>query len=123
MASGAGDLAAPVEARAALTGVSVAPPGVVRLRWEPAADGGATVAWTRRSRAGWRWLDRVEVPLGEEAERYRVTVTGTGGARDVEVTAPAIALSAADRAGGPVTVTVRQRGTIAESPAASIVVA
>jgi hypothetical protein len=33
------------------------------------------ISWVRRSRAGWSWADRVDVPLSEETERYRLTLT------------------------------------------------
>jgi hypothetical protein len=107
LASGVGD-ADPVEAAVEVTGVSVAPPPPVALR----VDGDA-VRWTRRSRAGWRWLDRVDAPLGEEREAYRVTVASAEGVRELEVDAPAMVLTPGERADA--TVTVRQRGTHAES--------
>ena len=67
--------------------------------------------WTRRSRAGWRWIDGVDAPLGEERERYRVTLAS---GREVECDAPALWVPDADRG----RVEVRQRGTVAESRAA-----
>lgn len=114
MASGVGD-AEPAEARLPVTGASVRPPSPVAPALAPAADGGATLSWTRRSRAGWAWNDGVDAPLAEEAERYRVTLVTAGGARDLEAGPPPLALTAADRA-GLVRVEVRQRGTRAESP-------
>ena len=120
MAAGVGDSGTgsdePPIATASVTGASVLPPAPVRLRWVATADGGATVTWTRRSRAGWRWLDGVDAPLGEEAERYRVTVGG----REEVVTTAAVTVTPAERAGGPVPVTVRQRGTFGESAPVSI---
>jgi hypothetical protein len=107
LASGVGD-ADPVEAAVEVTGVSIAPPPPVALRVE-----GGAVRWTRRSRAGWRWLDRVDAPLGEEREAYRVTVASAEGVRELEVDAPAMVLTPGERADA--TVTVRQRGTHAES--------
>ena len=109
MASGVGD-AMPVLATARLTGASIAPPAPVALRRD-----GDVVRWTRRSRAGWRWLDRVDAPLGEEREAYRVTLAAGGTSRELVVDEPKVALNAAERAGGT-TIMVRQRGTYAESP-------
>ncbi|MCP8891839.1 phage tail protein [Sphingomonas faeni] len=123
MASGVGD-ATPVETRCVLHGASVVPPSPVHLGWRGEADGGATVRWTRRSRAGWRWIDGVDSPLAEESEAYRVTLTtGTTGTdvRDIDVSVPWIVLSAAER-GGPVGVAVRQRGVFGESLAAELIV-
>ncbi len=106
MASGAGD-AAPVEARAVLAGASLRPPAPVA-----GVRRGDGIGWTRRSRLGWGWRDGGDAPLGEEAERYRVTlVLPDGTATDRDVDAPWLA--------GPIAagtrVAVRQRGTWAES--------
>lgn len=114
MASGVGD-AEPVVAGATVTGASVLPPAPVAVR---VVEGGAAVVWTRRSRAGWRWLDGVDAPLGEEGEAYRVSVTSGGGTRELVPAEPRVTLNAAERAGA--TVTVRQRGTYGESPTATI---
>ncbi|HXH17027.1 MAG TPA: phage tail protein [Sphingomonas sp.] len=122
MASGVGD-DAPVETRCVMSGTSVVPPSPVQLRASPEADGSATVRWTRRSRAGWRWIDGVDAPLSEEREVYRVTVTAVGGVRTLDVAVPSIVLSAAERGGGAVRVAVRQRGIFGESAAAELIVA
>ena len=114
MASGVGD-AEPVAVALSVTGASVAPPPPVAMRLD-----GDTVRWTRRSRAGWRWLDRVDAPLGEEREQYRVTVASGGATREVLADAPAVALTASERAGA--VVTVRQRGTLAESAPTSLLI-
>lgn len=106
MASGVAD-AVPVEARATVDGRSIRPPAPVRLGWRE-----GVVRWVRRSRLGWTWADRVDVPLGEEREEWRVTIMRADGARRDLVTATnsvAVDLTAGDR------VEVRQRGTWAES--------
>ena len=120
MASGVGD-ATPVETRCVLHGASVVPPSPVHLGWRGEADGGATVGWTRRSRAGWRWIDGVDAPLAEESETYRVTLTTEASVRDIDVAVPWIVLGAAERS-GPVGVAVRQRGVFGESLAAELIV-
>jgi hypothetical protein len=66
-----------------ISGASIAPPSPVHAR-RGRADEGAGLRWVRRSRAGWRWTDGGDVPLGEERELYRVT--GSAGA--AEVSAP-----------------------------------
>lgn len=118
LASGVGDRAGPVEADAPVSGASVRPPAPVDISWSPAGDGSGTLRWTRRSRAGWRWLDGGDVPLAEEGERYRVTI----GPRTVEIAEPALAVTAADRAAGPTIVSVRQLGTFGASPALSLTI-
>ncbi|GGB30314.1 hypothetical protein GCM10011380_19740 [Sphingomonas metalli] len=105
-AAGAGD-AAPVEVRVLLDGASVRPPAPAAL-----IRSGAGLVWTRRSRAGWGWRDGGDAPLGEEAERYRLTLTAAdGSSTTVETEAPAWP--------GPVApgtrVALRQRGTWADS--------
>lgn len=113
MATGVGDGDAAAVASAPVTGASVRPPAPVALML---ADGTARLTWTRRSRVGWRWIDGADAPLGEEAERYRVTVNG----EDRVVELPEAMLSAADLAGGAIA--VRQLGTHGESPATVLMV-
>ncbi|KQU53097.1 hypothetical protein ASG67_09665 [Sphingomonas sp. Leaf339] len=116
MASGAGD-DQPAEARCVVTGASLRPPSPVDLRWEP-GDGGM-LRWTRRSRIGWNLSDGVVPPLGEEAERYRVTLTDANGVREVETVEPRLALPMA----AGLTAAVSQRGTWLDSLPATIVLA
>ncbi|MES2755432.1 MAG: phage tail protein [Pseudomonadota bacterium] len=118
LASGVGDGDGPAVADAVFAGASVRPPAPVALRWKDDGAGGATLRWTRRSRAGWRWLDGGDVPLGEESELYRVTI----GARVATVAVAEAGITAAERAGGPVSVSVSQLGTFGESPPATLVV-
>ncbi|WP_448501681.1 GTA baseplate fiber-binding domain-containing protein [Sphingomonas sp.] len=66
-----------------ISGASIVPPSPVHAR-RVRSHGETGLHWVRRSRAGWRWTDGSDVPLGEERERYRVT--GPSGA--VETGAP-----------------------------------
>lgn len=120
MASGVGD-ATPVETRCVMRGASVVPPSPVHLGWRAEADGSATVRWTRRSRAGWRWIDGVDAPLAEEREAYRVTIATGSSSRDVEVLEPSVSVNATERA-GTFSIAVRQRGMFGESLAAELIV-
>lgn len=121
LASGAGDADGPSEAEAVVTGRSVLPPAPAHLAIEELADGGARVSWVRRSRLGWRWLDGADAALGEEREGYEVRIAGSA-ERVVELGSAALTLAAAERAGGAVEVTVRQRGDWGLGAAARIVV-
>ena len=121
-AVGAGDDGTPVEAEAMLSGASVAPPAPVALDMEERPDGGATVRWTRRSRRGWRWIDGADAPLVEEREAYRVEMTGVDGTTIVTTDAPFVDVEPGARAGGALTVTVRQLGTLAPSAPAAIII-
>ncbi|MFS0737168.1 phage tail protein [Sphingomonas sp. 1P06PA] len=79
LAIGAGDLADGVTTTIRAAGRALLPPAPVHL--EAQADGGdVLIGWTRRSRSGWSWVDGTDAPVGEEAERYRLTVTPAGGA-------------------------------------------
>jgi hypothetical protein len=104
-----------------MRGASVVPPSPVHMRCAREADGSATVRWTRRSRAGWRWIDGVDAPLAEEIEAYRVTVTTSATLREADVSEPWITVTAAERSGSA-TVAVRQRGVFGESLAANLIV-
>ena len=118
MAAGVAD-ARPVAARLAIEGRAVRPPAPAQLRAERTADG-VLLRWARRSRAGWRWVDGVDAPLGEEAERYRVVLVAADGAtRQIECDGPALPIAAATWA-TIARVEVRQRGTWAESRPATI---
>ena len=115
LASGVGDVAGPAEAACAdRPARRCGRPRRSGWYGKRAAAAAAIVRWTRRSRAGWRWADGGDAPLVEESERYRVTI----GAREVIATEPTATVTAADRSGGAVSVTVRQLGTLAESTAA-----
>ncbi len=73
LAQGVGD-AEPAAAHANISGTSVLPPAPVHLRADSLADGRCRITWVRRSRTGWRWVDGIDAPLAEEAERYRLTL-------------------------------------------------
>ncbi|KQM73936.1 GTA baseplate fiber-binding domain-containing protein [Sphingomonas sp. Leaf20] len=123
LASGVGDTE-PVEARCVLAGRSVLPPSPVGLRVALAGNGDAAVRWIRRSRAGWRWIDGGDVPLGEDAEVYVVRiVSATGAVRTVETSVSSVTVTGAERSAGPVAVEVRQRGLFGLSAPARIMVA
>jgi len=75
LASGVGDTIGPAATSATISGASVVPPSPVHLALRRESDGSATLTWARRSRVGWRWIDSVTVPLGEEREAYQVRIT------------------------------------------------
>ncbi|QIG81559.1 phage tail protein [Stakelama tenebrarum] len=114
LAQGAGDSEG-VSTVAPVTGRSVLPLSPVHPEALRHADGTTSLKWIRRSRSGWRWIDGVDAPLGEEAERYRLTITPTGGdARVVEVSEPGYLLSSEDRLSG-CAIAIRQVGTFGTS--------
>lgn len=118
LATGAGD-PTPVAVSIAVTGVSIAPPAPVRLRAVRRGDGGVDVRWVRRSRLGWRWGDEGDAPLGEERERYRVTIGDGVGARVIESETAGLTVPAALVPADAMRVTVRQLGTLAASAPAT----
>lgn len=112
-ATGVGDMA-PVVSSLAIRGQSLLPPAPVHLRASRLSNGDIAIAWARRGRLGWTWSSGADTPLGEEAERYRLTITGDGFEREVELDAPAfvydVALQAADGTAGTLVLSVRQVG-------------
>ncbi|WP_421850407.1 phage tail protein [Novosphingobium sp.] len=73
VAVGLGDTAA--------VSVPIADPGATLRPLMPAhgtstleADGSVTLAWVRRARGAWLWLDGVDTPLSEETELWEVTI-------------------------------------------------
>ena len=74
---------------------SVRPLSPVHLTGRFAADGGRELGWIRRTRTGGdNWAAR-DVPLGEEAERYRAVIAdGAGTSMAVETQEPWLTLSA-----------------------------
>ncbi|WNO53538.1 phage tail protein [Stakelama saccharophila] len=123
-ASGVGDSKGPVEAVARIDGRSLLPPGPVHLRWRQSGEGDVVLTWARRSRLGWRWIDGADVPLGEEAERYLVSLRrGDGRSSEIEVGGPSHTIPAVERPAEPFTVAVRQIGAHGRSLPASTTIA
>lgn len=128
-ALGIGDVD-PAEAVIAIHGEAIRPPSPVHLAARDDGAGGLSFNWTRRSRAGWRWIDGVDAPLVEEGERYAVELAdGAGLFRRAQVAAPTWTWNAAARAddmaaghGGPWTFTVRQLGVRAIGRAAAMMI-
>ncbi|MCM8729710.1 phage tail protein [Hephaestia sp. GCM10023244] len=119
LAAGAGDTEAAAETEAPLTGASVRPPSPVHARAEALPGGDLQLRWVRRSRAGWRWLDGVDVPLAEEREAYRLTLAGTP-ERIIDANAADIVLPAAERPAVATLATITSVGTHGLSPAATM---
>lgn len=116
MATGVGD-DEPVEVTVLVSGRSATPPAPVALHAVP-VPGGRALRWTRRSRAGWRWSDGTDAPLGESAERYQLRIA-TADQPDITVMsdAPEWLLTGA----GAATVAVRQAGDHGLSPPAILI--
>ena len=128
MAVGVGDVTGAVANGPAEIGASVRPLSPVSMTATP-SGGDLLIGWTRRSRDGWRWRDLVDVPIGEEGERYRVTKVVIGRPDlIVETIIPAWTYAAAERAAdvgvGATTaaISVAQIGAFSVSKAASITV-
>lgn len=72
VAVGRGDVE-PVTAPLALQGISSRPLSPVHPRATLLPEGSLSLAWTRRARGAWHWLDGADTPLHEQGERYLVT--------------------------------------------------
>lgn len=121
-ATGIGDDGQAQQRHTALSGRSVAPPSPVHLHAHRDAQGDLHARWRRRSRRGWRWIDGVDAPLVEEREAYRLTIETASNVRHAVVEVDTLLVPAAEIGGGAVTLTVRQIGTLAESPPAIITI-
>ena len=84
----------------AFSGVGLRPLSPVHLRGTRNGAGDVQMSWLRRTRTGGDGWAQVEVPLGEQEERYEVDVlAATGGMvlRTLSATTPAVSYSAADQ--------------------------
>lgn len=68
----------PVLAELAHPGRAVRPLSPVHGGWRDGASGALTLYWVRRSRSGFAWRDGIDVPLGEDSEAYRVSISADG---------------------------------------------
>lgn len=113
----------PAEADTVVSGGALCPPPPVHLTADHHSEG-LRISWIRRSRIGWTWSSGLDTPLGEETERYRVTVTAPGLARSATVDRPEWTYSTADQTadGTPASVDIRveQIGNLAVSAAAKM---
>ncbi len=128
MAVGVGDVTGVIAVGPAEVGTSVRPLSPVAVT-AVASGGDRVISWTRRSRDGWRWRDAIDVPIGEENERYRVAKSAVGQADVmVEVTTPNWTYGASERAadlaaGASVaTISIVQIGALNISRATTIIV-
>lgn len=99
-------------------GEALRPPSPVHLRARWAADGSVNISWVRRSRVGWAWIDGIDTPLGESAEKYRLRLDGPGASLTAEAILPELTIEAAAMATlgpGDVAVSVVQVGDYAVS--------
>jgi hypothetical protein len=124
VAAGIGDGLGGVSATKLVTGETLRPPSPVHVRAVAEANGDVALTWVRRSRVGWSWTSGSDTPLGEERERYRVTVTDGALSRIVETSTPAFlyntAAQAADGIAPPFVIDIVQLGTHAASRPARI---
>jgi hypothetical protein len=61
-------------------------------------SGNLTINWLRRSRVDAEWRDGVDIPLGEESERYEVEIMdGETVMRTIATTSPTASYSAAEQ--------------------------
>jgi hypothetical protein len=126
LASGIGD-PTPAVATADAIGEALRPPPPVHLSAARQDDGGFALRWLRQSRIGWSWLDSCDAPLGEDQERYRLTIRRSDGVErtyelDVSSFGYAATDAAADAIAGPtVAISIVQIGTGAVSRPVSLI--
>lgn len=124
VAVGIGDPSAGVVASCQVSNEALRPPSPVHLGASRNPDGDLVIRWVRRSRAGWTWTSGADTPLGEEQERYRLTVESADATRTFDLAAATLTYGAAEQAAdgiaGPVSISVVQVGTHSSSRPARI---
>ena len=121
----ADDPMAPPTAAAVANGESLRPLAPAHLAGMRAADGSLILSWFERSRAGLAWIDGVGDP-SPSGRTFEIEVAGaveswTGSTSDTGMTVPVAALSGLG--GGSLRIAVSQAGALAQSHAATIIVA
>jgi hypothetical protein len=117
-ARGLGDASAAPAISRIVGGEALRPPSPVHLTASRRTDNGLDISWVRRSRLGWAWLDSVDAPIGETAERYHLRLSGTAGTIEIDSATPAISITAAEvtsLGAGTATIMVSQIGDFAAS--------
>ena len=126
VASGIEDGPEGVKVTRLISGEALKPPSPVHVRVERSANGDLRLSWVRRSRIGWTWRDASDIPLGEESERYQVTIAGSGFVRRAEAAAPSFTYLAADQAAdgavGQIVAEIVQVGSLGRSRPAALVI-
>ncbi|MEB3214614.1 MAG: hypothetical protein VKL39_24910, partial [Leptolyngbyaceae bacterium] len=80
------------------TGRSLKPFAPVHVAGLRDGSGNLTISWLRRSRVDAEWRDGVDIPLGEESERYEVEILdGSTVVRTIATTSPPASYSAAEQ--------------------------
>jgi Putative phage tail protein len=127
IAAGLADGVSPPQQSLVSPGQALLPPSPVHLSATRLANGDTEIRWVRRSRDGWRWIDGVDAPVGEEAESYRIDLTPDVGAARAEQTSGALLTYAnAERmvdignSATAMTVAVRQNGLFGPSRSAAL---
>lgn len=80
------------------TGRNLKPFAPVHVAGVRDSSGNLTISWVRRSRVDAEWRDGVDIPLGEESERYEVEIySGLTLKRTIATTSPTASYSAAEQ--------------------------
>ena len=122
MATGLGDTSPYPTASSATAIRAVTPLSPIRVTATPQPSGDVRIDWVRRSRAGWRWDDAVDAPVGEERAAWNVVWPGGTAETTDTVFTYSAAMRAVDIAAGHSTATfaIRQIGAVALSPPAML---
>ena len=125
LATGVGDRPDGAATSQFVLGEVLRPPAPVHLGAIETSSGDLSISWVRRSRLGWNWSDGADTPLAEEAERYRLTITGSGFERTIETGTDSYLYAAVERLAdgpGPLLLSVVQTGSFASSRQATLAI-
>lgn len=87
--------------------------------------GNLVLAWLRRSRSGFAWVDEVDAPIGESREEYRITIANGPVSLEFTSGSPSLTIAPADLAAlgsGTASIAIRQTGDWSASLPAQITI-
>jgi Putative phage tail protein len=120
----------PVIRTAAVAGLAIRPLAPAHGRAEKQPDGGLALRWIRRARHDPGWLDGVDLPIVEAANRFLLTIARNGAQlSSIEVSGESVTITASEiqswavASGGTIECSVRQIGDFGLSDALVLQVA
>lgn len=124
-AHGPGDFAGLSSVTRVANGEAMRPLSPAQLQVGTGTDGLVRISWTRRSRLAWGWPDEIEAPSDPSVHGFRLRVSGPLATIERDTDESQIELSSLEMSAlgsGPITVDIRQIGSLALSRPSSIVI-
>ena len=105
-------------------GENVRPLSPVNLSAKLLSGGDLELAWTRRSRLGFAWVDGIDAPIGETREQYRILLSSAAKSLEYAADEPNLTIAATDlvQLESDVSIEVQQIGDFAASRPARLTI-